>query len=180
MHRTTDNIFLLSCRACHRSRASQFYILNALSSGYLNGFDNENRLCVRFGHEGVVTYISTSQKGNRLNKVIVQRNIINHLPFSSKARTPREMVSDLYRRGYRPVPSLLTQHPPISWDLPLAKRPIQTWQLSSFNYVWRIFNGTWRRTDKTRLVSILLIFLEIAYIFCKAFEAQRGSVKTTV
>ena len=73
---------------------------------------------MRFGHEGVVTYISTSQKGNRLNEVIVQRNIINHLPFSSKAQTPREMDSNLYRRGYKPVPSLLTQYPPISWDLP--------------------------------------------------------------
>ena len=135
MHRTADNIFLPSCRACHRSRASHFHILNAPSPRYLNGFDNENRLCVLFGHEGVATYISTSQKGNRLNEVIVQQNIINHLPFSSKARTPREMDSGLYRRGYRPAPSLLTQYPPISWDLPLAKRPIQTRQLSSFNYV---------------------------------------------
>ena len=40
---------------------------------------------MRFGQEGVVTYISTSQKGNRLNEVIVQQNNINHLPFSSKA-----------------------------------------------------------------------------------------------
>ena len=47
-----------------------------------------------------------------------EENIINHLPFSSKAQTPREMDSDLYRRGYKPVPSLLTQYPPISWDLP--------------------------------------------------------------
>ena len=40
---------------------------------------------MRFSQEGVVTYISTSQKGNRLNEVIVQQNNINHLPFSSKA-----------------------------------------------------------------------------------------------
>lgn len=81
---------------------------------------------VRFGHEGVATYISSSRKGNGLNEVIVQQNISNYLPFCSKARTTREMNSDLYRRGYRPVLSLLTQYPPISWDLPLAKRPIET------------------------------------------------------
>ena len=99
--------------------------------------------CVRFGHKGVVTYISTSQKGNRLNEVIVQQNIINHLPFSSKARTAHEMDSDLCRRGYhRSVPSLLTQYPPIRRDLSLAERPIQSWQLSSFNYVSKVFNGT--------------------------------------
>jgi len=82
--------------------------------------------CVLFGHEGVVTYFSTSPKGNSLNEVIVQQNIINHLPFSSKALTAHEMHSELYRRGYyRNVPSLLTQYQPIRWDLPLAKRPIQ-------------------------------------------------------
>lgn len=89
--------------------------------------------CVLFGHEGVVTHISTSPKGNSFNEVTVQQNIINHLPFSSKALPAREMDSELYRRGYyRNVPSLLTQYPPIRWDLPLAKRPIQSWQLASF------------------------------------------------
>lgn len=128
---------------------------------------------MRFGHEGVVTYISTSQKGNRLNEVIVQRNIINHLPFSSKAHTSREIDSDLHRRGYRPAAtksfnSISTNQ----LGLTQAERPIMHGKPDNCRHLI-----TWERyltVDDGGLIRPnyfrSFYFLEIAYIFRKIFD----------
>ena len=102
-----------------------------------------------------------------------EENIINHLPFSSKAHTSREIDSDLHRRGYRPAAtksfnSISTNQ----LGLTQAERPIMHGKPDNCRHLI-----TWERyltVDDGGLIRPnyfrSFYFLEIAYIFRKIFD----------